>query len=410
MTKHIIEEAKRCLQCKNPLCRQGCPISTDVPGFIKLFLEGNIQEAGNSLFNNNPLSTVCSIVCPHEEYCQGSCILGRKGKPISVGIIENYISDYYLNLRKDFDIDKIVGNVAIIGSGPSGLAAAFILAERGFNITLFEAQHKIGGFLRYGIPEFRLPNKILDIYHNRLKAMGVKIRPNTLIGPGITIDTLFSDGYDAVFIATGVWEPNNLQIKGESLGHVHYALSYLKTPDVYDLGNRVVIIGGGNTAMDVARTAIRKGSNQVTVLYRRDQEHMPASELEVEMAKLDGVKFEFFVGPVEILENGIKCIKTQVSEDGSISGIEGTEFVLEVDSVIISVSQGPRSNIIKNTSGIEANKKGFLIVNERGMTTREGVFAAGDVVTGAKTVVEAVHQAKASCDEIQEFIRNKYAL
>ncbi len=408
MTKHIIEEAKRCLQCKNPLCRQECPISTDVPSFIKLFLEGNIQEAGNLLFNNNPLSTVCSIVCPHEEYCQGSCILGRKGKPISVGIVENYISDYYLNLRKDFRIEKRVGNVAIIGSGPSGLAAAFILAERGFNITLFEAQHKIGGFLRYGIPEFRLPNKILDTYHSRLKAMGVKIRPNTLIGPGITIDTLFSDGYDAVFIATGVWEPNNLHIKGESLGHVHYALSYLKTPDVYDLGNRVVVIGGGNTAMDVARTAIRKGSNQVTVLYRRDEAHMPASELEVEMAKLDGVKFEFFVSPVEILENGIKCIKTQLGEDGSIFGIEGSEFVLEVDSVIISVSQGPKSNIIKNTTGIEASEKGFLIVNEKGMTTREGVFAAGDVVTGARTVVEAVHQAKASCDEIEEFIHQKY--
>ena len=407
MTKHIIEEAKRCLQCKNPQCRNSCPISTDVPAFIKLFLEGNIQEAGSILFNNNPLSTVCSIVCPHEDQCQGGCILGKKGTPINVGIIENYISDYYLNLRKDFDIKKKPGRVAIIGSGPSGLAAAFILSERGFDITLFEAQHKIGGFLRYGIPEFRLPNKILDTYHTRLKSMGVKIRPNTLIGPGLTIDTLFYDGYDAVFIATGVWEPNSLGIKGESLGHVHYALAYLKTPDVYDLGNRVVIVGGGNTAMDVARTAIRKGSNQVTVLYRRDEANMPAGEVEIEMAKLDGVKFEFFVNPIEILDNGIKCVKTQLNEDGGIHTIPNSEFILDVDSVIVSVSQGPRSNIIKNTTGIQANDKGLLIVDEKGMTTREGVFAAGDVVTGAKTVVEAVHQAKYSCDEIERYIDAK---
>ena len=408
MSKHIIEEAKRCLQCKKPLCRQGCPISTDVPSFIKLFLEGNIQAAGGLLFNNNPLSTVCSIVCPHEAHCQGGCILGKKGNPIHVGIIENYISDYYLNLKKEFNITKKAGNIAIVGSGPSGLAAAFTLADGGYNITLFEAQHKIGGFLRYGIPEFRLPNKILDTYHNRLKAMGVKIRPNTLIGPGLTIDTLFADGYDVVFIATGVWEPNNLGIKGESLGHVHYALAYLKTPDVYDLGDRVVIVGGGNTAMDVARTAIRKGSNQVTVLYRRDEEHMPASEVEIEMAKIDGVKFEFFVVPVEISEGSITCVKTQLTDEGTIENIPGSEFVLEVDSVIISVSQGPRSNIVKNTTGIQANNRGFLIVNEKGMTTREGVFAAGDVVTGAKTVVEAVHQAKASCDEIDKYITRKY--
>ncbi len=406
MSKTVIEEARRCLNCKNPQCRTKCPISTDIPGFIQKFLQGEILKAGETIFSNNPLSVICSIVCPHEAQCESGCILGRKGKPVKIGSIENYISDYYLNLTSRGPVQRIPGRIAIIGSGPSGLAAAFILAQKGYRITLFEAQDRIGGFLRYGIPEFRLPNRILDTLEKRMKELGVKIRPNTLIGPVITIDTLFKDGYDAIFIATGVWEPNTLGIKGESLGHVHYAVSYLRNPDVYDLGQRLIVIGGGNTAMDAARTAIRKGARDVVVAYRRELEQMPANQLEIEMAQIDGVKFEFLTSPLEIVDGGIQCTRNHIVE-GNLVPLKGGEFFMEADSIIIAVSQGPRSNIVKNTSGIETNQKGLVMVDENGMTTREGVFASGDVVTGAKTVVLAVQQAKIACEGIETYIQEK---
>lgn len=409
MTKHVIDEAKRCLNCKNPQCQAHCPISTDIPGFIKKFLNGNIEEAGKDLFDNNPLSVICSIVCPHEEQCEGGCILGKKGKPVKIGNIENYVSDYYLNIDPQYEMKKKPGKVAIIGSGPAGLAAAFILAKKGYNITLFEAQEKIGGFLRYGIPEFRLPNRILDVFSDKLKVMGVKIRPNTLIGPIITIDMLFRDDYDAVFVATGVWNPNSLNVKGESLGHVHYAIAYLKNPDVFSLGHNVVVIGGGNTAMDVARTAVRKGARNVTILYRRNEEDLPATSSEIEIAKIDGVKFQFLVSPIEIMENQVKCIKNEVIQ-GRVEHKEGTEFFIDADSVIIAVSQGPRTNIVSSTTGIELDERGLLITDEEGRTTRPGVFAAGDVVTGAKTVVKAVNYTKQVCNAIEKYIDEKHKI
>lgn len=406
MSKSVIEEARRCLNCKNPQCRLKCPINTNIPGFIQSFLKGEIQQAGEEIFMNNPLSVICSIVCPHEAQCEMGCILGKKGKPVKIGSIENYISDYYLNFTPAPPQKKEKGKIAIIGSGPSGLAAAFILAQKGYGITLFEAQDRIGGFLRYGIPEFRLPNRILDTLEKRLKELGVKVRPNTLIGPVITIDTLFNDGYDSIYIATGVWEPNTLGIKGESLGHAHYAVSYLRNPEVYDLGQRLIVIGGGNTAMDAARTAIRGGTREVTILYRRELEHMPANQIEIEMAQIDGVKFEFLVSPTEIVEGGLKCVKNHVLE-GNVASLEGSEFFMEADSIIIAVSQGPRSNIVKNTNGIATDKRGLLLVDETGMTTRDGVFASGDVVTGAKTVVLAANQAKIACEGIEAYIKEK---
>ena len=407
MTKDIIDEAKRCLNCKVPQCRAKCPISTDIPGFIQKFLNGDIKEAGKDLFDNNPLSVICSIVCPHEEQCEGGCILGKKGRSVKIGSIENYISDYYLNVNPNYNIEPKPGRVAIVGSGPAGLAAAFILAKKGYNITLFESQEKIGGFLRYGIPEFRLPNRVLDTFSEKLQNLGVKIRPNTLIGPIITIDMLFRDDYDAVFVATGVWQPNSLNVKGESLGHVHYAIAYLKNPDVFSLGEKVVVIGGGNTAMDVARTAIRKGSKNVTILYRRREENLPATNSEIEIARIDGVKFEFLVSPVEIMENKIKCIRNEIVEN-RVHHQEGTEFFVDADSVIIAVSQGPKRNIVSSTTGIELNDKGLLITDDQGRTTRPGVFAAGDVVTGAKTVVKAVNYTKGVCNAIEEYIDAKY--
>jgi glutamate synthase (NADPH/NADH) small chain len=409
MSDIIISEAKRCLQCKKPLCKVGCPVNTPFNEVIKLLLEGSIVDAGEMLFNNNPLSIVCSLVCPHERQCEGSCVLGKKGDPIKVGAVENYISDYYLNFVDVNPTKNSNKKVAIVGSGPAGITIAILLASKGYDITIFEAHDKIGGVLRYGIPEFRLPKSILDKLKNKLVEMGVKIRPNTLIGPTITVDDLFRDGYKAVFIGTGVWNPKVMKIKGETFGHVHYAIDYLKSPEVYALGKRVCVIGAGNVAMDVARTAIRNGSREVSIMYRKGPVSMDAETIEVDYAKLDGVKFNFYQSPLEILDSGVKYIKTQVIgvEEGGkeiVEAIEGSENILECDSVILAVGQKPRTNIVSNSKGIDVNHRGLLVTDESGRTTREGVFASGDVVTGAKTVVEAVRVSKIVAAAIEEYI------
>ena len=305
MSSHVLEEARKCLGCKKPRCTAACPVSTEIPEVIRLLLSGDIDSAGEKLFNNNPLSVICSLVCPHEKQCEGNCVLNAKNNPVHFGDVENYISDFYIH--KAFTKSKIdkEKRVAIIGSGPAGITISILLAQKGYNVTIFEAHDKIGGVLRYGIPEFRLSRDILDNIKEKLVEMGVKIRPNTMIGPYITIDDLFRDGYKAIFIGTGVWNPRTLNVKGETLGHVHYGIDYLKNPDVYDLGDRVTIIGAGNAAMDVARTAIRKGAKEVYVMYRKGEIDAPAEKLEVEYAKLDGVKFLYYKNPLEILDEGI---------------------------------------------------------------------------------------------------------
>jgi glutamate synthase (NADPH/NADH) small chain len=412
MGRHIIEEARRCLQCKKPRCKQGCPVNTSIPEVINLLLNNDIKEAGKILFNNNPLSVICSLVCPHENQCEGHCILGVKGNPVQISSIENYISDYYLNsstLKKEKNLNR---KVAIVGSGPAGIVVAFMLSLKGYDITIFEAHDKIGGVLRYGIPEFRLPKDILERLKNKLIELGVKIRPNTLIGPVITIDNLFRDGYDAIFIGTGVWKPNTLNIKGESLGHVHFAIDYLKNPNVYDLGEKVCVIGAGNVAMDVARTAIRKGAKDVYIMYRKDIEDMSATKYEIEYAKIDGVKFELFKTPIEIVDEGVKYLKTKKITDDSgytkVVPIKDSEGIFTCNSVIIAVSQGPRANIVSNTNGINTGTTGLVMTDDYGRTSREGVFASGDVVTGAKTVVEAVNLSKKVAMAIDEYITKKY--
>ena len=256
MGQHIIDEAKRCLNCKNAHCQIACPVGTDIPQMIQMLLDGKMLQAGQALFDNNPLSLVCSLVCPHEKQCEGHCVLAKKGQSIHISTIEHYISDYCLELlnletgnTRCADSNNFVGQVAIIGSGPAGITIAFILARRGIHVTIYESHERIGGVLRYGIPEFRLPKTILERLKEKLLELGVVIRPNTLIGPHITIDELFRDGFGAIFIGTGVWRPNKLNIPGESLGHVHYAIDYLKDPSVYLLGKRVVVIGAGNVAM-----------------------------------------------------------------------------------------------------------------------------------------------------------------
>ncbi|MCY6371433.1 NAD(P)-dependent oxidoreductase [Clostridium ganghwense] len=409
--EEIIKKAERCLQCKNPRCIQGCPISTSVPEFINLLLQGQEKKAGEMLFKNNPLSVVCSLVCPHERQCQGNCVLGIKGDAVDIGTIEQYLSNNYLNEKVCKKEDEHIGKIAIVGSGPAGISIAFILAIKGYDITLFESHDKIGGVLRYGIPEFRLPKEILDRLKNKLVELGVKIRPNTLIGSVITIDDLFRDKYDAVFIGTGVWQPKKLNIPGESLGHVHYAIDYLKNPQVYELGNRVCVIGAGNVAMDVARTAVRKGANEVYIMYRKGRENVSATNHEIESALEEGVKFEFYKTPVEIVDDGVKYLKTQKIEDKDKNikfvTINNSEDILKADSIIIAVSQGPKSNIVSKTKDIKTNISGLLITDECGRTTKEGVFASGDVVTGAKTVVEAVNHSKKVAEAIHIFVNKK---
>lgn len=408
--KELLLEADRCLLCKNARCQANCPISTQIPEVVKLFKEEKIMEAGEILFNNNPLSAACAIVCPHEDQCKGNCIRGIKSEPVSFCEIEEYISGEYLYKVKFDKVESRNERIAIIGAGPAGITLSIILARKGFKVTLFDAHEKIGGVLRYGIPEYRLKNSMIDRYEEILIELGVKIRPNTLIGPVITLDKLFFDGYKAVFIGTGVWNPKTLNIKGESLGNVHYAIDYLKSPQVYNLGKRVAVIGAGNVAMDAARVAKRSGAEEVYILYRKGFENMPCTRAELEEAKEDGIKFELFKAPLELTEEGVKYIETrnEVDELGRVNTatIEGTEGMFNCDSTIIAVSQSPRKNIVANTEGLETNKWGLLLTDENGHTTREGVFASGDVVTGANTVVHAVAYAKVVADSIEEYCDN----
>lgn len=410
MARHIIDEAKRCIQCRKPLCRdKGCPVRTEIPTAIKMLLAGGIREAGEMLFANNPLSVVCGLICPVDRFCEGACVLSKKGSPIQISSIEHYISQYYLDRVENPCPKDGSKRVAVIGSGPAGISVAIILAFKGFDITIFEAEDKIGGVMRFGIPDYRLPKTLLDTYREILLRIGVKIRPNTLIGPVLTLDTLFSDGYKAVFIGTGVWNPNALRIKGESLGHVHFAINYLKNPDSFDLGKRVVIIGAGNVAMDVARTALRKGSRDVTIVNRLGPETVTADPHEVEFAKADGARFECFKAPVEIVDGGVVLASARAHADDPsvVEIVSGTEALFEADSVIVAVSQKPRANIVSTSGGIKTNSAGLVVTSEDGSTTREGVFASGDVVTGAKTVVEAVGFSKKSALRIEAHVRQQ---
>ncbi|MCK9175447.1 MAG: NAD(P)-dependent oxidoreductase [Desulforhopalus sp.] len=405
MGNHIIEEAERCLQCKNPQCTKACPVGTPVNVAIRLLKENNIKAAGSLLFENNPLSVVCSLICPHERFCEGHCILGKKSTPVQWSTIEHYISCYFIDRFQEdsFLLPQRSERVAIVGSGPAGITMAFILAINGFKVTIFESEDKIGGVLQYGIPDFRLPKKILDKLHHALLRVGVKIRPNILIGPVVSLQDLLQSEYQAVFIGTGVWNPKPLRLPGETLGNAHYAIHYLKNPDVYQLGERVAVIGAGNVAMDVARTALRKGSD-VTVLYRRGPEDMSATKYEYEYARLDGVQFQFYTSPIRITEEGVIICTTrkETGADGKVSivNVEGTEELFLADSVMIAASQAPRGNL----SGIEIGKTGLVITDKVGRTSNPAIFASGDVVTGAKTVVEAVACAKVSAAAIIEYL------
>lgn len=405
MAVHVIDEANRCLNCKKPMCREGCPINTPIPQMIQAFKKGNLNEAGEMLFTNNPMSLICSLVCNHENQCEGHCILGRKGQPVHISSIENYISDTYLDKMKIECKPKNGKKAAVIGAGPAGITIAILLAKEGYGVTIFDSKDQIGGVLRYGIPEFRLPKSILDRYKKKMKEIGIKFRPNAAIGTALEIKDLFRDGYESIFIGTGVWKPKTLGIKGESLGDVHYAIDYLANPDAFDLGQTVAVIGMGNSAMDVARTALRKGALDVT-LYARGKVSK-ASEHEMAYARLDGAKFAFGKQIVEITEDGPVFRDVLFDEEGNIVGESEKAELIPADSTIIAVSQGPKSKLVNTTEGLKASKNGLLVTDEKGETTCDGIFASGDVVLGAKTVVAAAAYSKKVAEAMDTYMKSK---
>ncbi|MBR5143649.1 MAG: NAD(P)-dependent oxidoreductase [Clostridia bacterium] len=405
MALHIIDEANRCLQCKNPQCVKGCPISTPIPEIIRLLKENKLDEAGRTLFENNPLTTVCSLICNHEKQCEGHCVLGKKGVPVQFSTIEQYISRAYAPKMVKGPKPSNGMRVAIIGSGPAGITIAIILARYGYQVTIFENQSEIGGVLRYGIPDFRLPKTVLDdIQYRHIEMKGIKIRPNTHIGGSIGIEDLFRDGYKAIFIGTGVWKPNALHIKGETLGHVHFGINYLNSPESYKLGQKVIVIGAGNAAMDVARTAIRHGTEQLTCFSITKK--VAASQYEFTYAKLEGVEFEYNKRPVEIVDEGVIFRDVIENEDGSFTDVEGSDTLYEANSVIISISQGPQNGIVNSTTGLVADKKGLLVADEEGNTSRPGIFSSGDAVHGPRTVVEAVAHSKVVAETMHKYMQS----
>lgn len=402
MSIHIVTEADRCYNCKKPGCQQGCPIHTPIPVVIQLFKQNRIMEAGEMLFDNNPLSAVCALICDHGKQCAGHCIRGKKDTPVHFSSIEAYISDMYLD-RMEIKTAPFNGKrVAVIGAGPAGMAAAILLARKGCQVTIFEWKSKIGGILQYGIPEFRLPKSYLERYQARMEEMGIQIRLNATIGTVLMIDNLFRDGYDCVFIGSGAEKPRSLGIKGESLGNVHFALNYLANPKAHHLGKKVAVIGVGNAAMDVARTALRNGSRQVT-LYAMGKE-IAASSSEVAYAQLDGADIETGMQVQYITEKGPVFKRSIYDENDQIIGCEDELIQAEADSTIIAISQGPRGKLVRTTDGLESAENGLLIVDDNYMTTRDGIFAAGDVITGPKTVVHAVAGAKQAVESMLRYM------
>lgn len=405
------EIAKGCLKCKKPNCSNACPVNTEIPKVIDLYLQGKYLEAGEILFNNNPLSAVCSIVCPHENNCYGNCILNKLGKPVKFYKIEQFLSRKYLEEFKKPEIKKNNHRIAIVGAGPAGISMSIMLALKGFSVTLIDGQDKIGGVLRYGIPEFRLPREILGLYENVIKKLGIKFKPNTYIGSNLNIDDMFIDGYDAVFVAVGTSKPNRLGLLGETLGHVHYAIDYLKTPDTYDLGENIVIIGVGNVAMDAGRMAKRHYPNaKITLINNRRDVDITATSKELKHALEEGLEFKHLLSTLRINDDHIVACKVTPSqnEDGSFSFEEEMCDIVKIpaSSVIIAIGQSPTS-VIRNSTNISTTLRGLFVVDENGMTDVKGVFAAGDVVSGPKTVVEAVKQAKLVEKSIIDYCNNK---
>ena len=388
MALHVMEEANRCLGCKKPRCQEGCPIHTNIPEVIRLLKAGRLNDAGWMLFENNPLTTVCALVCNHENQCEGHCVRGIKEAPVHFSVIESYISSTYANQMVQGPKPSNGRKAAIIGAGPAGITIAIILARYG-----------------YGIPDFRLPDSVLDdLAYRHLELKGIQFRPNTYIGSAITIDDLFRDGFQSIFVGAGLWKPRKLNIRGESLGHVTYAINYLASPSAFRLGERIIVIGTGNSAMDCARTAIRHGARFVSCVNLTDT--LTASQYESSYARLEGVEFIYNKCTLEIREDGVILADSQVSPEGKITPVPGTEKLYPCTGVIVAVSQGAESNLVTTTRDIDTQRNGLLTVDEDGHTSRPGVFAAGDAASGARTVVEAVANSKRVAEAMHEYMQS----
>ena len=408
--EELLAEANRCLKCKVPKCKKAFPISTDIPTIMKLFLEGDEDEAGRVLFENNPLSAICSVVCPHENNCYGNCVLGIKKDPISFFKIEQYISGNYVKSREINRPEKNGMKIAVIGAGPAGISMSIFMAEKGFDVTLMESQNQIGGVLRYGIPDFRLPRERVDAYRDVLRRLGVTIKPNCHIGSNLLLEDMFIDGYDAIFLAVGTAKPNRLGLLGETLGHVHFAIDFLKSPSSYDLGKTVAVIGVGNVAMDVARTALRQeGVEKVMLLNNRGEEGITATKVEYEETLAEGAEFRHLISVLRITDDGLVAVDVDsVQTDNGFVYEENmlSRHNIKADTVILAIGQGPASTLSEKAE-IETNLRGLFVVDENGMTNIPGVFAAGDVVSGPRTVVQAVAHTKMVSEQIIKYCYEK---
>lgn len=427
-----IEEAGRCLNCKHKPCVNGCPVNVRIPEFIAEVAKGDFLAAYKVITTTNALPAVCGRVCPQESQCESKCVRGLKGEPVAIGRLERFVADWYMENGKD-EIVKPESNgkkVAIVGSGPSGLACAGDLAKLGYDVSIFEAFHTAGGVLVYGIPEFRLPKTIVQKEIDKLSAMGVKVMTNMVIGKVLSVDELIDDmGFDAVFIGSGAGLPSFMGIEGEALVGVYSANEYLTRINLmkayienYDTpiknSKAVAVVGGGNVAMDAARCAKRLGA-EVYIVYRRSEEEMPARIEEIHHAKEEGIQFKLLTNPVKIVNDGtgkvcgIECLEMELGEPDASGrrrpvAKEGSNFVIDVDTVVMSIGTSPNPLIRSTTKGLETNKKGCLIVNEDTMqTTREGIYAGGDAVTGAATVILAMGAGKKAAESIHEYLKNK---
>ena len=425
-------EASRCLNCKNPRCVAACPVGIDIPAFIKKITEGDYSAASSIIAKDSSLPSICGRVCPQETQCEGSCILGIKGEPVAIGKLERFVGDWSLENESDAEL-TIQSNghkVAVIGSGPAGLACASDLAKWRYEVTVFEALHKLGGVLVYGIPEFRLPKeKIVAREIDSLRRLGVKFETDVVVGRTITTDSLIDDEeFDAVFIGSGAGLPRFMGISGENLNGVVSANEFLTRAnlmraydDEYDtpifVGKKVVVVGGGNVAMDAVRTAKRLGADAV-IVYRRSEAELPARKEEVHHAKEEGIEFKMLTNPTEVLGNdkgwvrGLRCVEMELGEpdeSGRRSPIEkpNSDFEVECDVVIMALGTSPNPLLKRTTAGLETNRRGCIVTNEQGATTREGVFAGGDAVTGAATVILAMGAGRTAAKAIDEYVKNK---
>ena len=435
-----VAEAQRCLNCKNRPCVQGCPVNIAIPDFIAKMKTGDFEGAYQVISQSSALPAVCGRVCPQESQCESKCTLGIKFEPVGIGRLERFVADWH-NAHATEAPAKPTPNghkVAIVGAGPSGLTCAGDLARKGYQVSIFEALHTAGGVLVYGIPEFRLPKSIVAKEVEGLKALGVDVQTNVVIGKTLTIDELFEDGYEAVFVGSGAGLPNFMNIPGEAYKGVYSANEFLTRSNLMKAyrddpvtpimkGGKVAVVGGGNVAMDAARTALRLGAEHVYIVYRRSMEELPARKEEVEHAIEEGIDFHLLQNPVEVLGynnpddprdprngfvTGLKCIKMELGEPDATGRrrpvpIEGSEFVLDVDTVVIAIGTSPNPLIKSTTKGLEVNSHGGIIVNEAGLTSREGVYAGGDAVTGAATVISAMGAGKLAAKGIDEYLMNK---